>query len=102
MNVLVDNVMNLFEEYLVVKLRESHLLSSTWQSVFILIEAEFHLVIISENFLQGFFLVNLVDSQEAGHATNNNLIDFVFLKEIWLVFEDYLDKILNTPGEFWV
>ena len=46
--------------------------------------------------------MNLVDSQEAGHATNNNLIDFVFLKEIWLVFEDYLDKILNTPGEFWV
>lgn len=97
MNVLIDNFMNLFEEYLVVKFREGHLFSPTRQSIFILIEAEFHFVIISKNFFQGFFLMNLVNRQEAGHATNNNLVDFVFLKEVWLVFEDYFNKVLNPP-----
>jgi hypothetical protein len=99
-NVIVDNVLNLRQKNLIVKLSNSHLPAISRQSLSVLIYTQIHSIVIIKDFFQGFLLMNLVDSKKARHTANDNLINFVFVQKEWFKFENDFYKVLNTFSLF--
>lgn len=94
--VIVDNVLNLRQKNLIVKLSKSHLPAISRQSLSVLIYTQIYSIVIIKDFFQGFLLMNLVDCKKARHTANDNLINFVFVQKEWFRFENGFDKVLNA------
>ena len=90
--------MNLRQKNFVIKLSKSHLPATPRQALPVLIYTQIHAIVIIEDFFQGFLLMNLIDCKEAGHAANNNLINFVFVQKEWFRFKNGFNKVLNAFG----